>query len=233
MRIHYLQHVPFETPEQISVWAKEKGHKLTGNLLYENDCFPPFSEFDMLVILGGPMGTYDEEAFPWLVLEKQFIKEAIRQRKLVLGICLGAQLIAEVIGGKVYKNQYKEIGWFPVRLTEGAKHSIFFNLLPEEYMAFHWHADTFELPAQAVKVAFSKGCANQAYEYGNHVIGLQFHLECSDSSIRNLVEYSADDMEQGLYVQHPDDMYGRTGHLTQSNAVLFTLLDAMERKHSN
>lgn len=113
MKIHYLQHVPFELPEHISVWAKEKGHEITGTLLYENYYLPELSEFDLLVILGGPMGVDDEDKHPWLVLEKHFIKEAIQHRKLVIGICLGAQLIAEILGGKVYKNHYKEIGWFP------------------------------------------------------------------------------------------------------------------------
>lgn len=229
MRIHYLQHVPFESPENIAVWAKEKGHELTGTLLYENNRFPSFSEFDMLVILGGPMGTYDELKFPWLVLEKQFIKEVIQQRKLVLGICLGAQLIAEVIGGKVYKNHYKEIGWYPVELTESAKDSEFFKEIPEEIVAFHWHGDTFQLPDQAKRMAFSNGCVNQAFEYGNHVVGLQFHLESSNDSIKRLVEHCANDIEPGMYVQNPYKMFNQTGSLALSNAVLFILLDVMER----
>lgn len=149
MNIHYLQHVPFEGPEHVSVWAEHKGYQLTGSLLYENERLPSCSEFDMLVILGGPMGAYDEERFPWLAPEKQLIQEAVRQNKLVLGICLGAQLLAEALGGRVYQNNEKEIGWFPVTLTEESRESSFFKELPETFVPFHWHGDTFELPPGA------------------------------------------------------------------------------------
>jgi len=232
MRIHYLQHVPFETPEQISIWAQNKGYELNGTLLYENPSFPAQSEFDMLVIMGGPMGVYDEELHPWLTLEKQFIKESIDERKLVLGICLGAQLIAEVIGGKVYRNEHKEIGWFPVEMTNWAKHSEQFKLLPRTFTAFHWHGDTFDLPAEAMRIAFSQGCVNQAFEYNDHVIGLQFHLESSEASIRRLVDHCPDDLKPDLYVQQPQDMLNQNEHLAESNACLFALLDAMENKHA-
>jgi len=233
MRIHYLQHVPFESPERIQDWAMDNGHELTGTFLYESTHFPFQSEFDMLVILGGPMGVYDEDAFPWLVSEKEFIKETIRHRKLLLGICLGAQLIAEVLGWKVYRNQYKEIGWHPVQRTEEARDSVFFRELPEEFVPFHWHADTFEPEPddQVKKIVSSKGCANQAFEYGGHVIGLQFHLESSDASIKKLIEHCAGDMEHGMYVQPPIQMINQTSLLARSNAILVHLLDALERNY--
>ncbi|MDT3496159.1 type 1 glutamine amidotransferase [Bacillus toyonensis] len=233
MRIHYIQHVPFESPEHISTWANEKGHEITGTLLYTNNCLPSYSEFDMLVILGGPMGVYDEERYPWLGLEKQFIKGAIQHRKLVLGICLGAQLIAEVIGGKVFKNNHKEIGWFPVKLAVDAKQYDFFSEFPEEFVPFHWHADTFQLPPQAKRVAYSKGCINQAYVYEDHVVGLQFHLESSADSIERLTVHCADDIEQGTFVQRPHEMLEETHSLVLSKIILFTLLDAMEMKYQS
>ncbi|TVX93502.1 type 1 glutamine amidotransferase [Paenibacillus agilis] len=228
MRIHYLQHVPFESIEQIGVWAEEKGHTITSTMVYENQHFPSAAEFDLLVILGGPMGVYDESSFPWIVEEKQFIQEAIQQRKFVLGICLGAQLIAEVIGGQVYKNEHKEIGWFPVKLTEEAKQSTIFKYFPDEFVPFHWHGDTFSLPDKAKKMAFSKGCINQAFVYEDHVIGLQFHLESSDRSIQKLIENCADEIEAGMYVQAAHEMAAQPRLLILSNAVLFTLLDTLE-----
>lgn len=228
MKIHYLQHVPFETPEQIAVWANNKGYPLTGTHQYANDPLPSLSDIDMLVILGGPMGVYDEEQFPWLVEEKRFIQEAIHQQKLVLGICLGAQLIAEVIGGTVKRNPHKEIGWHPVKLTEEASRSSFFNGLPEQFVPFHWHGDTFELPVDAARIAFSDGCANQAFEYGGHVVGLQFHLESSNGSIRTLIEHCSNELDKSLYVQCPYEMVDQTGALVLSNEILFTLLNAME-----
>lgn len=231
MRIHYLQHVPFESIENIGVWAQERGHEITSTLVYDNDRFPSVSDFDLLVILGGPMGVNDTERFSWLVKEKEFIKETIRQRKMVLGICLGAQLIAEAIGGRVYKNQYKEIGWFPVKLTEEAKNTLFFKEIPSEFYPFHWHGDTFELPAEAKKIAFSKGCVNQAFVYEDHVIGLQFHLESSESSIKKLIENCGDEIEQGLYIQTPNEMCNQPELLVQSNGILFKLLDSLVRNY--
>ncbi|UHA73474.1 type 1 glutamine amidotransferase [Paenibacillus sp. 481] len=230
MKIHYVQHVPFESIEHIGVWAKEKGHEITGTYVYDNPHFPSMSEFDMLVILGGPMGVYDVDVYPWLAPEKHFIAEAIREGKLVLGICLGAQLIAEVIGGKVYRNEHKEIGWFPVKLTEAGEQSFFFKDFPDEFLPLHWHADTFQLPAEAKRIAFSKGCVNQAFVYEDHVVGLQFHLESSASSIKKLIEHCADEMEEGIYVQTSHEMCNQRGLLALSNAILFALLDAFEEK---
>ncbi|MBG9795480.1 amidotransferase [Paenibacillus dendritiformis] len=231
MNIHYLQHVPFEGPEQVSAWAQQKGHQLTGSLLYENGRLPSISEFDMLVILGGPMGAYEEERFPWLAQEKKLIQESVRRNKLVLGICLGAQLLAEALGGRVYQNKEKEIGWFPVTLTEKSRQSSFFKELPDIFVPFHWHGDTFALPPGAKHIARSPGCENQAFEYGDCAIGLQFHLESTDSSIRRLIRHCPDDIGQGLFIQRTEGMVGQTERLDASNAILFLLLDAVEKKY--
>lgn len=231
MRIHYLQHVPFESLERISDWVLKKGYKLTGTLLYESTHLPLQSEFDMLIILGGPMGVYDEERFPWLVHEKAFIKETIRQQKLVFGICLGAQLVAEALGGKVIRNKYKEIGWHPVKMTKDSQNSVFFKQFPQKYVPFHWHGDTFELPDEVKTVAISLGCVNQAFEYSGHVIGLQFHLESSNDSIKKLIKYCSNEIEPGRYVQHPDQMMDQMSLLAQSNTILVHLLDTLELKY--
>ncbi|WP_232436904.1 type 1 glutamine amidotransferase [Paenibacillus senegalimassiliensis] len=232
MRIHYLQHVPFESPARIADWATEHEHELTGTLLYEGVDVPLTSEFDMLVVLGGPMGIYDEEQYPWLAPEKVLIREAIAQRKLILGICLGAQLLAEALGGRVYQNPYKEIGWYPVSMKEESGDSVFFKKFPRELLPFHWHGDTFELPPTAATVASSIGCANQAFEYQGHVVGLQFHLECGDDSIDKLLEHCGDELEPGgPYVQSPDEMVKQPSLLAQSNALLIELLQAMEERH--
>ncbi|WP_019912417.1 type 1 glutamine amidotransferase [Paenibacillus sp. HW567] len=232
MRIHYLQHVHFEGPGQMDEWARKNSHEQTITMLYDQPHLPSLSEFDLLVVLGGPMGVYEESDYPWLQGEKQFIKEVIQARKLVLGICLGAQLIAEVIGGEVYKNNLKEIGWFPVKLTERAGESAFLHHFPQEFTPFHWHGDTFRLPAKAQKMALSLGCANQAYVYDEHVIGLQFHLESSRESIQQLIRHGEDDLQEGLYVQNPAEMLAQGETLlSPSNELLFGLLEAIEEKH--
>src|SRR3972149_5577170 len=178
MRIHSLEHEPFEGLANIEVWAKKKGYIITRTLLFNNEELPEMNDFDWLVIMGGSMNVYEEEKYPWLREEKNLIAEAIASKKMILGVCLGAQLVADVLGGRVSKNRYNEIGWFPVTLTEEARNSsIFFNF-PGTFTAFHWHGDTLRIPHGAKKIAQSEGCANQAFEYGK-TIGLQFHLEYS------------------------------------------------------
>jgi GMP synthase-like glutamine amidotransferase len=231
MRVHYLQHVPFETPEKIADWVQDNGFKLSGTLLYEHRQFPLQSEFDLLIVLGGPMSVHDEVDFPWLIQEKEFIDETIAHKKLVLGICLGAQLIAEVLGGKVYKNSYTEIGWFPVKMTAEARGTKFLRHLPQEYTPFHWHGETFHLPDAIKSAALSIGCANQAFEYQGHVVGLQFHLESSNASIERLINHCRDEMTAGEYIQQAPQMLDQTSLLRQSNDILEKLLDAMEESY--
>jgi len=128
MRLHYLQHVWFEDLANTGIWARNRGHSISGTLLPHTEDFPPIGDFDRLIILGGPMSTSEEEKYPWLVREKKFIAEAIANDKIVLGTCLGAQLIADALGAKLYKNRYKEIGWSPVSLTREARGWPIFNV---------------------------------------------------------------------------------------------------------
>src|SRR3972149_29340 len=110
MRIHSLEHEPFEGLANIEVWAKKKGYSITRTLLFNNEELPEMNDFDWLFIMGGSMNVYEEEKFPWLRDEKNLIAEAIASKKTILGVCLGAQLVADVLGGKVSKNRYNEIG---------------------------------------------------------------------------------------------------------------------------
>ncbi|MEI7851737.1 MAG: gamma-glutamyl-gamma-aminobutyrate hydrolase family protein, partial [Kiritimatiellales bacterium] len=190
MNIHWLQHVPFEGLGCIEPWLIENGHDVSCMRLWAGDSFPNTGNVDGLIVMGGPMGVYDEAIYPWLAEEKAFIKKIIAQDKPVLGICLGAQLIAEVLGAKVAKNKQREIGFFPVfgksaALTEqrppGGLRSVATASedwkLPGEFMAFHWHGDTFGIPEGAAHLASSAACGNQAFIYKDNVLALQFHLE--------------------------------------------------------
>jgi GMP synthase (glutamine-hydrolysing) len=123
--------------------------------------------------MGGPMNVYQMDEFPWLAREKKFIEEAVNARKKVLGIDLGAQLIADVLRGSVRRNEYSEIGWYPVQLTQAGQQSLLFGSLPAEFNVLHWHGDTFELPPSATHIARSKACENQAFTYGDNVVSLQ------------------------------------------------------------
>ena len=227
MRIQYLQHVPFEGPGSIEAWAKSRGHALSATHLYRGDALPPVAQIDWLVVMGGPMSVYDEREYPWLTLEKRLIIQAIEQGKTVVGVCLGAQLIAEVLGAKVFKNRYQEIGWFPIRLTAEGKAVPTFNSLPSPLTVFHWHGETFDLPADVVRVAESDGCANQAFVYGERVVGLQCHLESTAENIRALIDHCADELVSGPYVQQPDEMLSEPDRVRVINAAMDGILDRL------
>jgi GMP synthase-like glutamine amidotransferase len=228
MRIHYLQHVPFEDLANIWIWANERGHSLTSTKLFLSEEPPTTNSFDWLIVMGGPMNVHEEEKYPWLTAEKEFIKRAIGSGKFVLGICLGAQLLADALGGAVKTNQHKEIGWFPVRKT--ASGSAYFSGLPSEFVAFHWHSDAFEIPPAATRLAESEACANQGFEYGSKVLALQFHLESSEASIQRLVENCSDEMTPGRFVQSQEEILHCPEHLSQINTYLNLLLGEIEKR---
>lgn len=226
-RIHYLQHVPFEDPANITVWAGGHGHAITGTRLFCDDPLPAVDSFDFLVVLGGPMNVEEHGRHPWLLDEKRLIGQAVERGKSVLGICLGAQLAAAVLGAEVKRNPNKEIGWFPVSLTDDAKTSGPFCDLPLEFMAFHWHSDTFDIPCGAVRLAGSEACANQAFQYGAHVLGMQFHLEYSSSTIAKMIHHCGGELVGGPYVQSPAEMTDRHDDVRKAQRLLFRVLDAM------
>ncbi len=199
MRAHYLQHVPFEGPGSIGPWLKSAGYKISSTNLYESTSLPNPDLLDLLVIMGGPMSVNDEDRYPWLRTEKQFIKQAIDAGKAVLGVCLGAQLIASALGESVYPNRRKEIGWFPVQGIAPAGKSIF--KFPSSVEVFHWHGETFDLPEGATLLARSEACENQAFQFGRRVIGLQFHLETTPESARAIVRNCREDLLPSKYVQ--------------------------------
>ncbi|MCZ7358182.1 MAG: type 1 glutamine amidotransferase [Candidatus Methanoperedens sp.] len=229
MRIHSLEHEPFEGLANVEVWAKNRGHGISRTLLFNNEELPDMSDFDWLVILGGSMNIYEEEKYPWLREEKNFIAEAIANKKIVLGVCLGSQLIADVLGGRVSKNRFKEIGWFPVSLAGEAKNSPIFSTFPSTFTAFHWHGDAFRIPPGAARMAESEGCANQAFEYGR-VIGLQFHLEYSVESIDLMLQNCEDEIVEGKYIQKPEEIISQYNNVREINKLLILLLDNIERE---
>ena len=232
MRIHSLEHEPFEGLANIEVWAKNRGHTISRTLLFNNEELPELNDFDWLVIMGGSMNIYEEERYPWLREEKNFIAEAIAGKKIVLGVCLGSQLIADVLGGKVSKNKYTEIGWFPVSLTKDAKNSHVFSKFPGRFTAFHWHGDTFKIPPGAVRIAESEACANQIFEYGR-VLGLQFHIEYSVESINLMLKNCEDEIVDEKYIQAADEIASHISNVREINKLLNLLLDNIEKEFGN
>ncbi len=240
MKIHCLQHLKNETLGNIGTWVSLKGHSLTKTLLYEKAVFPEPEEFDMLLIMGGTMSVYQEEEFPWLRPEKEFVKQVIDEGKSVLGSCFGAQIIAEVLGGKVTRNRFKEIGWHRVKALAGKKPAnggCISSELPSglfpEFTAFMWHGDTFEIPAGAVRLFESEACPNQGFIYGENVLGLQFHPEADRQWIGNLIEDSGHELVEGKYIQSKEQIFRHENFLEDSRKITFSLMDWFEKKCEN
>lgn len=227
MQIHYLQHVPFEEPANLEQWAIINGHSRSTTKFYEGDPLPKIHVIDWLVVMGGPMNTGDDNKYPWLTQEKKFIEQAIKDQKTVMGICLGAQLIADVLGAKVTPNQYKEIGWFPVQLTNEAQTVPLVDFLPESLTAFHWHGDTFEVPSGAIRLAQSAACPNQAFIYGEKVLALQFHLEVKKENVLKIIAHCEDELTGGEYIQNPEEMLSREDNFRGINRALYGILDRL------
>jgi GMP synthase-like glutamine amidotransferase len=227
MRIQVFQHVPFEGLGSIGPWAAEKGHTVHTCELFRNEPLPDPEQFDWLMVLGGPMGVYDEAQHPWLVGEKRLIEAALRAEKTVLGICLGAQLIATVLGKKVTRNPQREIGWFPLQLTRAAHQIRIFDSLPNQLTAFHWHGDTFEIPEGAIHLASSAACVNQAYLYGKRVLGLQFHLETTPTAAQALVTHCADELTAGECIQSPAEILASPPQFETINAIMRVILERL------
>ena len=174
MKAHILQHVPFEGPAYIGQWLMARGAQISHTRFWESAALPDPAAVDLLVVMGGPMSVNDEAEFAWLAAEKRFIAEVVALGRPVLGICLGAQLIASAHGARVFRNTEKEIGWFDVHACTGTEDAFDF---PPTTTVLHWHGETFELPPGARLLATSTACRHQAFQLGEHAIGLQFHLE--------------------------------------------------------
>jgi GMP synthase-like glutamine amidotransferase len=226
LKIHYLQHVAFEGPGYIAQWAQEKGHTLTATHLYKGEDFPNTDALDWLIIMGGPMSANDTDTISWLQLEKDFIAKAIAAGKKIIGICLGAQLITSVLGGKVYPNDQKEIGWFPVYNPTGKNNFILDS--NEAFTAFHWHGETFSLPDNAELLVSSEGCINQAYSIGNHILGLQFHPEVTNETISQMLTFGKEELVNGKYIQNEEYIRSNAHLAIEGNNRMQRILNYFE-----
>jgi GMP synthase (glutamine-hydrolysing) len=178
-----FQHVGHEILGTLNPLLKRAGFRIRYvNFGRHPDAQPSLDGYHGLVVLGGPMSVYEDHWFPHLTTEMKLIEDAMQRNLPVLGICLGAQLIAKTLGADVYRNKQKEIGWYDLYITPEAHESILISLSPTEKV-FQWHGDTFDIPAGAVHLAASPLCVNQAFRYGERVYGLQFHLEVDEAMI--------------------------------------------------
>jgi GMP synthase-like glutamine amidotransferase len=224
MNIHWLQHVPFEGLGAIEKWSGKRGHTLSSTRLFAGDPLPQNDQFGMLVVMGGPMGIYDEQEYPWLIAEKSFIRATIEAGRPVLGICLGAQLIADVLGARVSANTQKEIGWFPVTSTDAVP-DVLTGILPEKQTVFHWHGDTFDLPADAIHLYSSNACRNQAFLFKDRVLGLQFHLETTLESAMPLMQNCRNELVPGPWIQTEQEILEGIEKFAGINETMDSILE--------
>jgi GMP synthase-like glutamine amidotransferase len=206
-------------------WIKSNNHVTGYTRFYEDYRLPDVEDIDWLIVMGGPMSVYDEAGYPWLAEEKTFIRKAIDAGKTVIGICLGSQLIAEVLGAKVYPNHLKEIGWFDVELSETASMLPLFTGFEKHFSVFHWHGDTYDIPAGSRQLVSSAITPNQAFLYGDNVLGLQFHLEVTTGSLQRMVDHGKEELVASNTIQSAETILEEKKYLADNNRKMFQLLD--------
>jgi GMP synthase (glutamine-hydrolysing) len=206
--------------------------RIHGTHLYNNENLPSVGEFDWLIIMGGPMSVSDELLYPWLRDEKKLILQAIEQQKVVVGICLGAQLIADVLGARVRRNDHREIGWFPIHKAPKTKRSCVSTAIPDGLQVLHWHGDTFDLPAGAIHLGRSEACKNQGFQYNDRIVGLQFHLEMTHANLKHLIHHCRSEIDNSPYVQTVEFMLSDQERFASTNLVMDKVLDCLVGRNS-
>jgi GMP synthase-like glutamine amidotransferase len=230
MRVHYLQHVPFEGLGAIEPWLRDNGHIVTGTPFYETGFrLPAPGDIDALIIMGGPMGVYDTDRHAWLPQEKTFIRECLAQGKRILGVCLGAQLLAECLGARVHQAAHKEIGWFPVTpMSPAARGTTTPTWLPGLFKdaptVFHWHGDQFDIPPGAADALRSEANTAQAFQWNDRVLGLQFHLEVTPGLLEQMLRHGASELIAGPYVQTAAAIGAQSALIPGCNRLMGALL---------
>lgn len=226
MKAVILQHVPFEGPGSIADWLAGKNAEVLVVRLYAGDALPDANEPDLVIAMGGPMSVNDEWFHEWLAEEKRFLAQCVAAGKAVVGVCLGAQLIASALGARVAPNEHAEIGWFDISAVPTDDGFRF----PERSTVLHWHGETFALPPGAKLLAGSEACKHQAFQLGDRVIGLQFHLETTPDSLDALLEACGDELVPERYVQEEEDILAALPqHAGANQALMAAVLDYVTR----
>ncbi|HKP97542.1 MAG TPA: type 1 glutamine amidotransferase [Fibrobacteria bacterium] len=239
LRVEVFQHVPFEGLGSMEAWFRSRGHTLRYTRLYAGESPGQASPAangpaaDWLIVMGGPMGVHDEAEFPWLNAEKRAIEAALARGAAVLGVCLGAQLLAHVLGAEVAPNAHKEIGWFPVELDAEASRTWLGRVFPPRFTPFHWHGDTFGIPSGAARLGSSQACRNQGFLYRDNALGLQFHPEMTAEALSGLVKHCGGELTlagtaRGRFVQEEAGLLAGLGNAAVLNALMAQACERLE-----
>ncbi len=226
LKIRCFLHVPFEGPGIIAGWAEEHKHRLEYTRFFDGDPLPDSEEVDLLVIMGGPMNVFDFHIHPWMQEEIEWVAAFIHLGKPVIGICLGAQIIAAALGSEVYPGEYKEIGWHNLQFLPCLGDYRICTDLPPSRKVFHWHGDTFHIPEGAIRIAESGAFSNQGFIYNGRVLALQFHLEVTPEAVKELVENCRHELtSEGPWVQTEKEILGEQRFFEVNQQLMFRFMD--------
>jgi GMP synthase-like glutamine amidotransferase len=229
MRLHLLEHDPFDLSR--TIWAENNGHSIAHTYLCNDEALPAIEDIDWLMIMGGSPHAWEEDVYPWLQNEKKFIAESLDCNKIILGICFGAQLLAETLGAEVFTNPHQEIGWYEVNLTPEGQGSYLFQNIPAQFITFHWHSDHFSLPPGCTRLAHSEATANQAYiSQKQPVAGIQFHPEYSLALVKHFAQEWGHEWQKAPYVAGKESVLAQTDQIPETYGLMATILDNMERQ---
>jgi GMP synthase-like glutamine amidotransferase len=233
VRLHLLEHDPLDfTKTNVTRWAENKGYEVKQTYVCDMQELPSVSDFDWLMVMGGSQHAWEEKIHPWLFGEKLFIADALEKGKIILGICFGAQLLAEVLGGRVFPNPYREIGWYEVSQTAEGKKSFLFRNIPETFFTFHWHSDHFSLPPGCVRLAYSQATPNQAFMCTHQPIaGVQFHPEYTIEMIKHFCREYSDDWAPDLFVSGKERVLAETEKFPDTYWLMEALLTNMHEAY--
>ncbi|HSX13397.1 MAG TPA: hypothetical protein VLE96_03145 [Chlamydiales bacterium] len=212
MNILYLLHAAFELPGAIETWAVEKGFNQMYVSPFLGEPIPSHSSFDLIIAMGGPQSPLSLDEAPYLKEEITLIRNAIKAGIPVLGFCLGAQLIGEALEASTERSPFKEVGVFPIELTEAGRLDPLLADLPSEFLVSHWHNDMPGLTKNAVVLATSPGCPRQIIRYAPHVYGFQCHPEITLQIADLLIKNCAEDLVPDKYVQSPEQFLNQDFH---------------------
>ena len=201
MNIQYLIHADCELPGIIRTWAKNNHHKERFCHPYAGDALPTPSDFDLLIIMGGPQDLLNMSSSPYLYDEIALIRNCMREKRPILGICLGAQLLGEACGAKTERSPHKEIGVFPIELTNEGMHDPLLKGLPAKLPVIHWHNDMPGITSTSVVLASSEGCPRQIIRYAPLAYGFQCHPEPTKQNIETMIQHFPNDLVAGKFVQ--------------------------------
>ncbi len=225
MHIHYFQHDHFEDLGYIAEWASHHNFTTSCTRFDIKPELPSLDDFDWLVVLGGKMGVYEADQYNWITPEIEFIKQAIQKGKIVIGICLGSQMVAKALGARVYKNVEPEMGFYPVNFNQNAKNDNIFRHFPTEMKVLHMHFDIFDLPVGAIAMADSKFTPCQAFRFGKNTFALQFHFEITETNAPVFIREVTPEIVSGLQVQQPSEMLQNLFYLKLNNLVFENMLN--------